>query len=89
MSTGTKEAPEMAAETEQFLPPHLREKFERIDREIQRVHGIAPGVARLARLWLACGSGPQIQREFELAVLEVNGRTIEPHANGEFDEDCL
>ncbi len=88
MNTEVRE-PEELADVAQILPPHLREKFERIDREIQRVHGIAPGVARLARLWLACGSGPQIQREFELAVLEVNGRTIEPHANGEFDEDCL
>jgi len=88
MNTDVRE-PDQLADAAQLLSPHLREKFERIDREILAAYGIAPGVVRLARLWLACGTGPQIRREFELAVLDSNGRSIEPHANGEFDEDCL
>lgn len=88
MNTETKE-PDALVDAGELLPPHLREKFERIDREIQEAYGIAPGVTRLVRLWLACGSGPQIRREFELAVLDANGRTIMPHASGDFDEGCL
>jgi hypothetical protein len=88
MSMEIKEPAELADAT-QLLPPHLREKFERIDREIEAAYGYAPGVPRLVRLWLACGTGSQIRREFELAVLDANVRTIQPNANGEFDEDCL
>ena len=88
MSTEMKE-PEALVDVGELLPPYLREKFERIDREIHEAYGFAPGITRLARMWLACGSGPQIRREFELAVLDSNGRTIKPHANGEFDENCL
>ena len=82
-------APDEIAELVQTLPPHLREKFDRVDREIQEAYGIAPGAPRLARLWLACGTCAQIRREFEIAVLDADGRTIQPHADGEFDEDCL
>lgn len=88
MSTEMKE-PEALVDVGELLPPHLREKFKRVDREIHEAYGFAPGITRLARMWLACGSGPQIRREFELAVLDSNGPTIKPHANGEFDEDCL
>lgn len=88
MSTEIKE-PDEIAELVQVLPSHLREKFERADREIQEAYGITPGSARLIRLWLACGTCAQIRREFELAVIGVDRRGIEPHPNGDFDEDCL
>jgi len=88
MSIETKE-PDEIAELVQVLPPHLREKFERVDREIQEAYGVSPGVARVVRLWLACGTCEQIRREFELTVFDVNKHGIEPHANGQFDEDCL
>ena len=71
------------------LPAHLTANFEKADRQLLESYGSSPGVTALVRLWVACGTSKEIQREFELAVLEVNGRTIEPHANGEFDEDCL
>ena len=88
MNMEIKESEE-AADLAQLLPAHLREKFERADRQIQETYGITPGVSRLARLWLACGTCAQIRREFEVAVLDVNRSGIQPHANGEFDEDCL
>ena len=88
MSTEIRESDEIA-DLAQYLPPHLREKFESVDRQIQEAYGLTPGVTRLIRLWLACGTAGQIRREFELAVLDVSRRGIEPHANGEFDEDCL
>lgn len=88
MSTEIKE-PDEIAELVQVLPSHLREKFERADRLIQETYGITPGVARLVRLWLACGTCAQISREFEVAVLDVNRLGIQPHANGQFDEYCL
>jgi hypothetical protein len=88
MSTEIKE-PDEIAELVQALPPHLREKFERADRDIQQAYGVTPGPTRLVRLWLACGTCAQIRREFELAVLDVDRRAIQPHPNGDFDEDCL
>jgi len=92
MSMETKE-PVATAPVEEglavVLPRHLTEIFERADRQIQDAYGMTPGVARLVRLWLASGTPAQVRREFELAVLDVNRRGIEPHPNGEFDEDCL
>ena len=88
MSTEIKE-PDEIAELVQALPPHLREKFERADRDIQQAYGVTPGPTRLVRLWLACGTCAQIRREFELAVLDVDRRAIQPHPNGDIDEDCL
>lgn len=88
MSAETKAADEVEELVRQ-LPPHLRENFEKVDREIQEEYGITPGVTRLVRLWLACGTRTLIRREFEFAVLDVTRRGIEPHPNGEYDEDCL
>ena len=88
MSNGTK-APDVVEELVQNLPAHLRENFEKVDREIQEQYGITPGVTRLVRLWLACGTRALIRREFEFAVLDVTRRGIEPHPSGEYDEDCL
>ena len=71
------------------LPPHLTENFEKADAQLRATYGVAPGVAALVRLWLACGTSSQIRREFELAVLDIKKRTIQPDAKGDFDEDYL
>ena len=52
------------------LPPHLRENFEKAERQIQADYAMSPGVTGLVRLWLACDTSAQIRREFELAVLD-------------------
>jgi hypothetical protein len=52
MSAETK-APDEVEELVRQLPPHLRENFEKVDREIQEEYGITPGVTRLASGWPA------------------------------------
>lgn len=71
------------------LPPHLTANFEKADRQLLESYGSSPGVAALVRLWVACGTSREIQREFERAVLDIKRKTINPPANGVFDEDCL
>ncbi len=72
-----------------FLPPEVFENFEKARRQIQEFYAMSPDTPALVALWLACGTASQIRREFELAVLDISRRSIEPHANGEIDEDCL
>ena len=71
------------------LPPHLIENFAKADRQLREMYGISPGVVAPLRLWLACGTSSQIRREFELAVLDIKRRGIEPNEDGDFDEDSL
>jgi hypothetical protein len=71
------------------LPPHLTANFEKADRQLLASYGSSPGVAALVRLWVACGTSREIQREFERAVLDIRRKTLNPPASGEFDEDCL
>jgi hypothetical protein len=52
-------------------------------------YGSSPGVSALVRLWVACGTSREIQREFERAVLDIKRKTINPPESGEFDDDCL
>ncbi|MGH7945599.1 MAG: hypothetical protein ACREF9_11385 [Opitutaceae bacterium] len=65
------------------------DNFEKANRQIQEFYAMSPGAPMLVALWLACSTSSQIRKEFELAVLDINKRSIEPHANGEIDEDCL
>jgi hypothetical protein len=71
------------------LPAHLTANFEKADRQLLESYGSSPGVIDLVRLWIACGTSREIQREFERAVLDIRRKTINPPENGEFDEDCL
>ena len=71
------------------LPPHLTENFETADRRLLESYGNSPGVTALVRLWVACGTSREIQREFERAVLDIRRKTLNPPASGEFDDDCL
>ena len=71
------------------LPAHLTANFEKADRLLLASYGSSPGVTALVRLWVACGTSREIQREFERAVLDIKRKTINPPASGEFDEDCL
>jgi hypothetical protein len=71
------------------LSPHLTANFEKANRMIQEAYGLSPGVSALARLWVACGTSREVQREFERAVLDIGRKTINPPESGEFDEDCL
>jgi hypothetical protein len=73
----------------QALPAHLRENFEKADRQIVERYGMSPGVTALIRLWLACSTAAQIRCEFEQAVLDIRGLDIEPNAEGRYDDDCL
>ena len=72
-----------------ILPPHLTQNFEKADRLLLTAYGSSPGVTALVRLWVACGTSRQIQREFERAVLDIRRKTINPPEDGLFDEDCL
>ena len=71
------------------LPPHLTANFAKADRQLLQSYGSSPGVIALVRLWIACGTSKEIQREFERAVLDIKRKTLNPPENGEFDEDCL
>jgi hypothetical protein len=71
------------------LPAHLTANFEKADRQLLESYGSSPGVTDLVRLWIACGTSREIQREFERAVLDIRRKTINPPENGVFDEDCL
>ena len=72
-----------------MLLPHLTANFEKADRQILEAYGSSPGVTALVRLWVACGTSREIQREFERAVMDIRRKTLNPPASGEFDEDCL
>lgn len=92
MSTETKEvapAETVATGVPVVLPPEVLENFEKAHRKIQELYAMSPGTPMLVALWLACGTASQIRKEFELAVLDISKRNIEPHANGDIDEDCL
>ena len=71
------------------LPAHLTANFEKADRQLLASYGSSPGVAALVRLWIACGTSREVQREFERAVLDIRRKTIHPPESGEFDDDCL
>jgi hypothetical protein len=81
--------PEAVAESADLLPPHLREKFERISREIEVDYGSSPGAATLARLWLACGTDEQVREEFDRAVTGCDQRPFRPNAEGKFNDESL
>jgi hypothetical protein len=95
MSTVTATAPVTSLEPPKLeglplvLPPHLTANFEKADRQLLLAYGSSPGVAALVRLWVACGTSREVQREFERAVLDIRRKTINPPESGEFDEDCL
>jgi hypothetical protein len=71
------------------LPAHLTANFEKADRQLLASYGSSPGVTALVRLWVACGTSREVQREFERAVLDIRRKTLNPPESGEFDEDCL
>lgn len=92
MSTVTPES--VAAKPDEngvsvVLPREVMENFEKAHRQIQEFYAMSPGTPMLVALWLACGTASQIRKEFELAVLDISKRGIEPGPNGEIDEDCL
>ena len=87
MSREANPSPEIETGLPVILPLHLTENFEKADTQLRELYGIAPGVSTLVRLWLACGTSSQIRREFELAVLDIKKRAIQPNAEGQFDED--
>lgn len=72
-----------------LLPPHLTQNFEKADRLLMEAYGHSPGPGVLMRLWVACGTSRDIQREFERAVMNIRRKTLNPPEDGEFDEDCL
>jgi hypothetical protein len=91
--TSAETATSIESQTAEGLPvmllPHLTANFEKADRQILEAYGSSPGVAALVRLWVACGTSREIQREFERAVLDIRRKTLNPPASGEFDEDLL
>jgi hypothetical protein len=88
MTTAVK-APNEVEDLVKGLPAHLRENFEKADLQLREFYGMSPGVTSLVRLWLACSTSSQIRREFELAVLDIKKRGLNPNENGGFDEDRL
>ena len=77
MTPDTKEA-DALVELVGALPPHLRENFEKANRDIQENYKMSPGVAVLIRMWLASGRPSQIAKEFEYAVLDIKRREANP-----------
>ena len=71
------------------LAAHLTANFEKADRQLLESYGSSPGVTALVRLWVACGTSREIQREFERAILDIRRKTLNPPESGVFDEDCL
>ena len=88
-SASSKAEPTASEGLPVMLLPHLTANFEKADRQILEAYGSSPGVAALVRLWVACGTSREIQREFERAVMDIRRKTLNPPASGEFDEDCL
>jgi hypothetical protein len=88
MSLELKMPPEVEDQS-LVLPPHLTENFEKADRKLRELYGQSPGVPALVRLWVACGTSSRIRREFELAVLDIKKRNLNPNEEGDFDEDSL
>lgn len=89
MSVETKESTEVEPGLPVILPPHLTQNFEKADRKLLEAYGSSPGVPSLVRLWIACGTSAEIQREFERAVLDIRRKTLNPPEDGLFDDDCL
>ena len=88
MSTATKE---LGAGEEALIdlpiPPRLLAIFENADREIHQAYGLTPGATALARLWLTCATASQVRKEFESAVLEINGAVLAIDEPSERDGD--
>lgn len=72
-----------------ILPPHLSAAFEQTEAQLRTIYGASPEVVTLVRLWLACATPFRVRQEFERAVLGVSEPTIQPNAQGVFDDDCL
>lgn len=89
MSTDANERAVVEAGIPIVLPPHLTQNFEKADRKLLEAYGSSPGVISLVRLWIACGTSAEIQREFERAVLDIRRKTLNPPEDGLFDDDCL
>ncbi|MEO7698130.1 MAG: hypothetical protein ABIZ04_02795 [Opitutus sp.] len=89
MSLDTTEPPVADTGLPLVLPPHLTQNFEKADRRLREAYGSSPGVVDLVRLWLACATSREVQREFERAVLDIRRKTLNPPEDGIFDEDCL
>ena len=85
MTPETKE-PDVLEELVSALPPHLRENFEKAEREIRENYNMSPGIAVLLRMWIASGRPSQIAKEFEFAVLDIKRRDENPIREGFFDE---
>ena len=85
MSTVTSAAPATSLE----IPAHLRENFEKAEARLRKSYGESPPVHDLMRLWLACASSWDIERQFEEGVLEIKGSTLRRTDEGGYDEQAL
>jgi hypothetical protein len=85
MSTVTSAAPATSLE----IPAHLRENFEKAEARLRKAYGESPPVHDLMRLWLACASSWDIERQFEEGVLEIKGSTLRRTDEGDYDEQAL
>lgn len=81
--------PDEVDELVKGLPPHLRENFEKADRQLREFYGLSPGVTALVRLWLASGTSSLIRKEFEVAVLDIKRSGFRSDGKEEIDEDLL
>jgi hypothetical protein len=50
------------------LPAHLTANFEKADRRLLESYGSSPGVTELVRLWIACGTSREIQRNCSICT---------------------
>ena len=85
MSTVTSTAPATSLE----IPAHLRGNFEKAEARLRKAYGESPPVHDLMRLWLACASSWDIERQFEEGVLEIKGSTLRRTDEGGYDEQAL
>jgi hypothetical protein len=73
----------------ELLPLHLRENFQKAERNIREAYGKSPCADDLLRVWIACATSWSIQAQFEQAVLDIKKTSVEPNAEGQFDEDSF
>ena len=85
MNAATSAPPAVSLE----IPAHLRENFEKAEARLKKSYGESPSVHDLMRLWLACASSWDIERQFEEGVLEIKGSTLRRTDEGHYDEQAL
>jgi hypothetical protein len=71
------------------VPPRLLAAFEKAERQLREIYGIAPDVPTLVRLWLTCATVSRIRKEFEAAVQQLDRTVLDFDQDDDEDGDDL